>query len=80
VEIACACTKQIISRVEKAHVSLQRKLCMLEIAASSTLFPCENGVRFRIIYFLEGGYFKVEIGSLFQITPIQLSQRNTCIP
>jgi hypothetical protein len=54
----------IIKRVEETHVSLHRKLCMLEAVASTALFPCANGVNFRMIYFLEGSFFKVEIGSL----------------
>jgi hypothetical protein len=53
-----------ISRVEGTHVSLERKPCMLEIAASSALFPCENGDGFRMRYFLVSGIFKEEIGSL----------------
>jgi hypothetical protein len=53
-----------ISTVEETHVSLQRKPCMLEDAEPSTLFPCENGVSFRMICFLQGAFFKVEIGSL----------------
>jgi hypothetical protein len=59
-----------ISRVEETHVSLQRKPCMLEAAESSALFHCENGVSFRMRYFLEGGFFKVESALLIPNSPV----------
>jgi hypothetical protein len=37
---------------------------MLEAAGCRALFPYENGINFRMIYFLEGDLFKVEIGSV----------------
>jgi hypothetical protein len=37
---------------------------MLEDTVSSTLFPCENGVRFRKEYILKLSCFEVEICSV----------------
>jgi hypothetical protein len=53
----------LFSRVDKTHVSLKRKPSMLQAAAFSTWFVCENCVSFSKEYFWQIIVFKVEKGS-----------------
>ena len=52
---------------------------ILEVAASSSLFPCDNCFGFGKEYFLECAVFKVVTGSLCSKQAYQQRWRNTCI-
>jgi hypothetical protein len=56
-----------------------KKPSMLEAAASSTLFRCENWDSFWKQYFLQVRFLKVGIGFLVANRPIHQSWRNTYI-
>jgi hypothetical protein len=75
----CLLPLGLFSSVEETHVSLQRKPTVLEAAASSTFFPCENRLRISMKYFLQLTCFKGEVGSFATNEPIQLRTQNTCI-
>jgi hypothetical protein len=54
----------LLGWVEETPELLDRKPHVLEAGASSTLFTCENCVRFWKEYFLQFRFCKLEFGSL----------------
>jgi hypothetical protein len=65
--------------VEETHESLQTTPSMLEAAADSILFQCENWVTFWKEYFLQMWIFRVLLVSFCSNRLVQLSWINTCI-
>jgi hypothetical protein len=52
---------------------------MLEAGATSALFPCDNWLSFKMEYFLQMKYFKVDKVSFSCKQAYLASLRNTCI-